>query len=119
MSPVWGKLGDFGVSKRILAEATTTFHTRVLTQVYSAPEILGLDSNSGTSDHTNSVDVRSLGCVIYELLAGTKLSTSEAQVSLYFFGKRSFPEDKLKEFSPPTGNLGILLLRIALQWLAR
>ncbi|CUS11452.1 unnamed protein product, partial [Tuber aestivum] len=67
MSPVWVKLGDFGISKRILAQDTTSFHTRVSTPMYSAPEVLGLDSNSETSDYTNSVDIWSLGCVIYEL----------------------------------------------------
>ncbi|PUU79622.1 kinase-like domain-containing protein [Tuber borchii] len=111
MSPVWVKLGDFGVSKRIRAQATTTFHTQVLTQVYSAPEVLGLDSNSETSDYTNSVDIWSLGCVIYELLVGKQFFVSEAQVSRYFFGKKPFPEDKLEGLSPPTDNLGISLLK--------
>ena len=111
MSPVWVKLGDFGVSKRILAQATTTFHTQVLTQVYSAPEVLGLDPNSETSNYTNSVDIWSLGCVIYELLVGTKLFVSEFQLSGYFYRKRPFPEDKLKALSPPTDNLGISLLK--------
>ena len=105
MSPVWVKLGDFGVSKRILAEATTTFHTRVLIQVYSALEVLGLDSNSETSNYTNSVDIWSLGCVIYELLV------SEAHVSHYFFRKWPFPEDMLKALSLPTDDAGILLLK--------
>ena len=88
MSPVWVKLGDFGVSKRVQAQATTTFHTQVSTPVYSysAPEVLGLDSNSETSDYTNSVDIWSLGCVIYELLVGTKSFLSESQVSRYYFG---------------------------------
>ncbi|CUS11459.1 unnamed protein product, partial [Tuber aestivum] len=73
MSPVWVKLGDFGISKWIPAEATTTFHTQVSTPVYSAPEVLGLDSHSEASDYTNSVDIWSLGCVIYELLVGERL----------------------------------------------
>ena len=111
MSPVWVKLGDFGVSKRIRAQTTTTFHTQVSTQVYSAPEILGLDSNSETSDYTNSVDIWSLGCVIYELLAGARLFASEAQVSRYYFGKYPFPENTLKGLSLPTDHLGILLLK--------
>ena len=111
MSPVWVKLGDFGVSKRILAQATTTFHTQVFTQVYSAPEVLGLDSNSETSNYTNSVDIWSLGCVIYELFVGTKLFVSEFQLSGYFYRKWPFPEDKLKELSPAIDNLGISLLK--------
>ena len=111
MSPVWVKLGDFGVSKRIQAQAITTLHTQVSTRVYGAPEVLGLDSNSETSEYTNSVDIWSLGCVIYELLAGTKLFASEGQVSRYFFGKRPFPQDKLKGLSPPTDDAGISLLK--------
>ena len=99
------------MSKRILAQTTTTFHTQVFTQVYSAPEVLGLDSNSETSNYTKSVDIWSLGCVIYELLVGTKLFVSEFQLSSYFYGKWPFPEDKLKELSPPTDNLGISLLK--------
>ena len=111
MSPVWIKLGDFGVSKQILAQATTTLHTPVSTQLYSALEVLGLDSKSETSDYTNSVDIWSLGCVVYELLVGIKLFVSEGQVSRYFFGKWPFPEDKLKGLSPPMDDIGISLLK--------
>ena len=108
---MWVKLGDFGVSKRILAEGSTTLHTPVSTQAYSAPEVLGLDSNSETSEYTNSVDIWSLGCVVYELLVGTKLFALEGQVSRYYFGKWPFPEDKLKGSSPPTDDIGISLLK--------
>ncbi|PWW73102.1 kinase-like protein [Tuber magnatum] len=110
MSPVWVKLGDFGISKRIQAHDTTTFHTRVSTPGYSAPEALGLDSNSETSDYTNSVDIWSLGCVVYELLVGERLFVSDGQVLRYYLGKWRFPEDKLKGLSPPTDDAGILLL---------
>ena len=99
------------MSKRILADGSTTLHTPVSTQAYSAPEVLGLDSNSETSNYTNSVDIWSLGCVIYELLVGTKLFPSEGQVSRYYFGKLPFPEDKLKGLSPPAGDIGISLLK--------
>ena len=99
------------MSKRILAQSTTTLHTPVSTQLYSAPEVIGLDSSSETSDYTNSVDIWSLGCVIYELLTGTKLFALEGQVSRYFFGKCPFPEDKLKGLSPPTEDIGISLLK--------
>ena len=111
MSPVWVKLGDFGVSKQVQDPATTTFHTQVSTPVYGAPEVLGLDSNSETSDYTNSVDIWSLGCVIYELLVGERLFVSEFQISCYFFGKYPFPEDRLRGLSPPTDEVGISLLK--------
>ena len=114
MSPVWVKLGDFGVSKRIRAQATTTLHTQVLTQVYSAPEVLGLDSNSETSDYTNSVDIWSLGCVVYELLVGTKLFVSEFHLYRYFYGIWPFPEDRIRGVSPPADDIGISLLKAML-----
>ena len=111
MSPVQVKLGDFGASKWIPASATTTLHTQVSTPLYGAPEVLGLDPNSESSDYTNSVDIWSLGCVIYELLVGKRLFASWDQVSRYFFGKRPFPEDSLRGLSPPTDDAGISLLK--------
>ncbi|KAG0133632.1 kinase-like domain-containing protein, partial [Tuber indicum] len=111
LSPVWVKLGDFGTSKRILTQDTTALDTQVATRVYGAPEVLGLDSNSETSRYTNSVDIWSLGCVVYELLVGARLFVSECQVSCYYFGKLPFPEDKLKGLSPPTDEVGISFLK--------
>jgi len=105
------KLGDFGISKRILPQDTTTFHTQVSTQIYGAPEVLGSDSTSETSVYTNAVDIWSLGCVIYELLVGTHLFTSGEQVSRYYYRNLPFPEDKLKGLSPPTDDAGISLLK--------
>ena len=102
------------MSKRIRAQATTTFHTQVSTPLYSAPEVLGLDPNSETSEYTNSVDIWSLGCVIYELLVGTKLFVSEFQLSGYFYGKWPFPEDRLSGLSSPTDDIGISLLKAML-----
>jgi len=111
MSPVMVKLGDFGISKRILPQDTTTFHTQVSTQIYGAPEVLGSDSTSETSVYTNAVDIWSLGCVIYELLVGTHLFASGEQVSRYYYRSLPFPEDKLKGLSPPTDDAGISLLK--------
>ncbi|PUU76164.1 hypothetical protein B9Z19DRAFT_1130111 [Tuber borchii] len=54
MSPVRVKLGDFGISKRIQPQDTTTFHTQASTQIYGAPEVLGSGSNSEISCHGNS-----------------------------------------------------------------
>jgi len=111
MSPVRVKLGDFGISKRILPEDTTTFHTQMSTQIYGAPEVLGLVSDSETSYYTNSVDIWSLGCVIYELLAGTRLFASATQVNRHILGIWPFPEDKLKALPTPTDDAGISLLK--------
>jgi len=99
------------VSKQIQDPAATTSHTPVSTPLYGAPEVLGLDSNSETSEYTNSVDIWSLGCVIYELLVGERLFVSEFQISCYFFGKCPFPEDRLRSLSPPTDDVGISLVK--------
>jgi len=99
------------VSKQIQDPATTTSHTPVSTPLYGAPEVLGLDSNSETSEYTNSVDIWSLRCVIYELLVGERLFVSEFQISCYFFGKCPFPEDRLRSLSPPTDDVGISLVK--------
>ncbi|PUU79030.1 kinase-like domain-containing protein, partial [Tuber borchii] len=79
-----------------------------------SPEVRGLDPNSETSEYTNSVDIWSLGCVIYELLVGTKLFVSELQLSGYFYGKWPFPEGRLRGLSPPTDDIGISLLKAML-----
>ena len=111
MSPVWVKLGDFGALKWIPTPAATTLYTQVSTLLYSAPEVLRSDSNSKSSEYTDSVDIWSLGCVIYELLVGTKLFVSEAQVCSYHDGEWPFLEDTLRRLSPPTEDAGISLLK--------
>ena len=75
------KLGDFEASKWIRAPTLTALRTQVSTPLYGALEVLGLDSDSETSIYTNSVDIWSLGCVIYELLVGTKLFVSVRKIS--------------------------------------
>jgi len=112
--PKRATLGGPGVSKLILAQATTTFHTQASTGVYSTPDVLGLDSNIETSYYTNSVDIWSLRCVIYELLVGTWLFPSEAQVSHYYFDKWRLPEDRYKEQAFLIGNAGISVLKSTL-----
>ena len=111
MSPVRVKLGDFGASKWIQAPATTTLHTQVSTPFYGAPEVQGLDSNAETSIYTNSVDIWSLGCVIYELLGGIKLFVSGHQVSCYLIQKQPFLEEKLRRLPISTDDTGISLLK--------
>ncbi|CUS12985.1 unnamed protein product [Tuber aestivum] len=111
MAPIWVKLGDFGISKRTQGETRTVLHTTVGTRIYSAPEVLGLDSTSETSEYTNAVDIWSLGCVVYELLTGEKLFANEGLISWYFFGKSPFPERKLKSLSPGINDAGISLIK--------
>ena len=61
------KLGDFGISKRLLNQSTA-LRTEVGTRAFSAPETTP-DDYDETFQYTNAVDMWSLGCVIYNVLA--------------------------------------------------
>ncbi|RPA91682.1 kinase-like protein, partial [Choiromyces venosus 120613-1] len=100
MSPVWVKLGDFGISKRIHGD--TSYRTQVCTDNYAAPEVLGIDPNSETSIYTNAVDMWSLGCVVYEILTGEKLFSSLGHIMSFFYTNGTFPEQKLSKLATPS-----------------
>ncbi|PUU79001.1 hypothetical protein B9Z19DRAFT_1064572 [Tuber borchii] len=101
---------DLGTLRWVQAPATTTLHTQASTRSYSAPKVKGLESDSETPIYTNSVDIWSLGCGIYELFVGERLFVSEHQYFRYFSKKYLFPEEKLKWLSPLNDYGGISLL---------
>ena len=83
----WVKLGDFGITKRIDNEQTA-LRTRIGTARYLAPEIE--DDDFPDSDYTKAVDMWSLGCVIYTILARKPPFLTTASK------KKPFPEAALK-----------------------
>lgn len=69
--PIWVKIGDFGISKRIQSD-TSAMKTPIGTRDYLAPEVLGvLDVSVDSRTYTEAVDLWSLGCVLYYLLTRT------------------------------------------------
>ncbi|PVH83037.1 kinase-like protein [Cadophora sp. DSE1049] len=66
----WVKIGDFGISKRI-SNHDTALHTATGTPSYWAPEVVHfvIEGHDDTDEYTNAVDIWSLGCLIYEMLA--------------------------------------------------
>jgi serine/threonine protein kinase len=73
MSPSWWvKIGDFGIAKRVREGDATELRTATGTQGYEAPEIRGyieVEEDKVSSVYTNVVDIWSLGCVIYKVVA--------------------------------------------------
>ena len=83
----------------------------VPSRALGSPPLRGPRTAENTADYTSSVDIWSLGCVVYELLVGSNLFASWDQFARYFRGKRSFPEDILRGLSPPICDAGISLLK--------
>lgn len=114
------KIADFGVSKRTKG---TMLHTRLGSQGYVAPELMGLLPRRYMSDnYSQAVDIWALGCVIHELLTGeipfreieyepdgttefdfgSEMGSMEPQtdigtLKLFCDGKTDFPTDQLRQ----------------------
>jgi len=87
-SPKWFvKLGDFGITKRT-SSAATALRTNTGTPLYSAPEI-GFYGEDEDDVYTKAVDLWSVGCVVYHILAQrAPFETAQAK-------KKPFPRDRL------------------------
>lgn len=64
------KLGDFGLARRVKQGAVHTSH--VVTLYYRAPELL-----LGSKDYSYEVDMWSVGCVLFEMMAKKPLFFTE------------------------------------------
>ena len=62
----WVKIGDFGITKRIMNDETL-LQTEIGTQAYRAPEVWGY-FNEESYRYTNAVDIWSLGNICHRLL---------------------------------------------------
>jgi serine/threonine protein kinase len=83
------KIGDFGVSKRISNDGSTVA-TKTGSQDYMAPEIDGMER------YTTSVDLWSLGCVLFRMISGDRPFTP-GEMGRYVYGQGEFPRSKLEE----------------------
>lgn len=73
------KIGDFGTSKHIASEdASTYLRTTTGTLGYMAPEMLDT-----SIPKTNKVDIYSLGCILFRMLAGCLLFRDLSEVYKY------------------------------------
>jgi ankyrin repeat protein len=110
-SPIWVKIGDFGISKRIQG-GESALRSVVGTHEFAAPEILGiLDNAPESSEYTNAVDIWSFGCVLYYLLTKC-LPFPLSKMGLlwkYCTQPTLFPEDGLKARN--VSDAGILFIK--------
>ena len=90
-SPVWVKIGDFGLAK--LAREGTTLRTEAFSAGYSAPE-MGIDTSGDSSEYTNAVDIWALGCITHEVLTQVLPFPSISQLSLYCI-RPEFPRNSM------------------------
>ena len=108
------KLGDFGISKRV-SNPSTALRTEVGTRAFSAPETTP-DDYEETFQYTNAVDMWSLGCVIYNVLAHSLPYPNSRAKSF------PFPTQPLKDRVNDQGvNLLECLLRVdpSTRWTAQ
>jgi serine/threonine protein kinase len=91
----WVKIGDFGISKRVSIDGTA-LRNQTGTQLFQAPEIHGYtDVAEGSSEYTNAVDMWSLGCVAYLMLAQDVPFSNLRAVNRYCSGRLQFPVQPL------------------------
>ena len=113
--PIWVKIGDFGISKRV-EEGETDLRTRAGTDGYIAPEVLALfDDAKEDSIYTSAVDMWSLGCLLHYAL--TKKTPFLTHMSLrdYCRGKSEFPEASLIEQKVSSSGRQFIKNLVALQ----
>ncbi|KAE8369664.1 kinase-like protein [Aspergillus caelatus] len=93
--PIWVKISDFGISKRVI-DGETEARTQHGTLGYMAPEVLfgPLDDEAESSAYTSAVDIWSLGCLLHYLLTKEPPFKKLDELNRYKAGK-AFPEEEL------------------------
>lgn len=97
----WVKIADFGISKRAV-EGLTALRTLTGTPAYTAPEVLGFGSGSGSineepgDSYTNAIDIWSTGVITFLLLTGEIYFKDQRRLVQYAAGTIGFPLDTLR-----------------------
>lgn len=100
------------MSKRVSAD-DTALRTQTGTQLFQAPEIHGYtDVAEGSSEYTNAVDIWSLGCVAYLMLAQKVPFPNLRAVNRYCSGNLPFPVQPLH--SKNVTEMGVTFVRALL-----
>jgi len=104
----WVKIGDFGIAKRV-GNKETALRTQTGTPLFQAPEIMDyLEDDSESSEYSNAVNIWSLGCVTYNMLAGKVPFSGRSAIHKFARGALPFPTDELAEKSASTEVIDFL-----------
>ncbi|KAH7026727.1 uncharacterized protein B0I36DRAFT_161477 [Microdochium trichocladiopsis] len=90
------KIADFGTSKRRQAEVTTLHTMHRGTTGYAAPEIFGFCQHGGNASYTFTVDIWSLGAMIYKLCTFRLAFEDLGELARYAAGTFDFPMARLE-----------------------
>ncbi|KAL6713624.1 hypothetical protein ACLMJK_009089 [Lecanora helva] len=98
----WVKIGDFGITKRILNDETF-LQTEVGTREYLAPEVRGY-AGDDMANYTNAVDIWSLGCICHRLLThrspfANLKAIMPQDLTAYYNGQFKLPIEKQDEIN--------------------
>lgn len=66
---------------------------------YKAPEFLTLHQDVINMNYTNSVDMWSLGCIVYRMIAGVVPFQAQGHLYDYSCGRYPFPEEPLSNMT--------------------
>ncbi|KAH7000892.1 kinase-like domain-containing protein [Ilyonectria destructans] len=96
----WVKIGDLGISKRA-EEKGTELRTKIGTEGYFAPEVLGFvpdwsSSSSEAFSYTFAVDMWALGEVLFRMIAQRPVFPNRPGLANHVFKKHPFPVPTLK-----------------------
>lgn len=107
----WIKIGDFGFSRRVLAEQSA-MHSRVGTSNYMAPEMIWGNyddmDNEEALPFTLAVDMWSLGCVLFRLLTRQLPFVSPSSLLRYYRSKVPFPTAALNQNNISKDGIAII-----------
>lgn len=89
-TPLQVKIGNFGITKSVRENDSTVLRTQVQALSYAAPEVVNM--NHTKPESMNAVDMWSLGCITYEMLAaGEKLFPTLTMYHRYCEGRSDLP----------------------------